>query len=400
MFIQCTITSAERASPNISSGWHKRTIMTRLFFSAGEASGDVHGGNLIRALREIEPGIECEGLGGQQMAAAGMRLRCNLAGRAIMGITDVVKSLGFIRKVFHESVERLRETKPDALVLIDYPSFNMRLGKRAKALGIPVVYYISPKVWVWKKWRVNTLARFVDKMLVIFPFEKKIYDAAGLGCAFVGNPLLDDIRATQIEGVFADASRPVVGILPGSREEEIRRIMPVMLEVARGMHAAHAQARFVAPCVDAAREAQVKAIVGDFPIETTIGQTHEVLHAARFCLVTSGTATLETALFKVPLVVLYVASPLMAAAARRVIQVKWISLVNILSGKEVVPEFIQADATADKILPVALQLFEDSDARKSMLRDLTDLCDSMGSEGASNAAARETMAVVKGKPDG
>lgn len=371
-------------------------IMTRLFFSAGEASGDVHGGNLIRALRAIEPGVDCEGLGGRHMRAAGMALRCDLAGRAIMGITDVVKSFGYIRSVFNETVERLGDSKPDALVLIDYPGFNMRLGKRAHALGIPVVYYISPKVWVWKKGRVNVLARFVDKMLVIFPFEKEIYDAVGLDCVFVGNPLLDDVRGTKIEGTFVDDARPLVGILPGSREEEIRRILPVMLEVARGIRAVHPDVRFVAPCVDAAREAQVRAIIGDFPIETTVGETHEVLHAARLCLVTSGTATLETALFKVPLVVLYIASTLMYVAARVAVQVEWISLVNILSGKSVVPEFIQMHARADKILPVALELFEDTDARKKMLDELASLCNSLGGEGASNTAAREILDVAKG----
>ncbi len=163
--------------------------MTRLFFSAGEASGDIHGSNLVRAIREIDPAMTCEGLGGHRMATAGMELRCDLAERAIMGFSEVARSLGFMRTLFNETVDHLRRTRPDALVLIDYPGFNMRLGKKAKAMNIPVIYYISPQVWAWKKGRVHSLADFVDKMIVILPFEKKIYDEVNLDCVFVGHPL-------------------------------------------------------------------------------------------------------------------------------------------------------------------------------------------------------------------
>ncbi|MCF6285422.1 MAG: lipid-A-disaccharide synthase, partial [Candidatus Hydrogenedentes bacterium] len=167
--------------------------MKRIYLVAGEESGDIHGANLIRALQAQSPDIECEGLGGQRMADAGMTLHYDLAGDAIMGFTEVVKKFAGIRRLFLDAVERIEQARPDALVLIDYPGFNIRLAKRISQLGIPIVFYISPQVWAWKKKRIHTLAKYVDKMLVIFPFEKNLYDAVDLDCAYVGHPLLDHI---------------------------------------------------------------------------------------------------------------------------------------------------------------------------------------------------------------
>ncbi|MDQ1257351.1 MAG: Lipid-A-disaccharide synthase, partial [Candidatus Hydrogenedentes bacterium] len=263
----------------------------------------MHGANLIRALREADPAIECEGLGGEAMAAAGMRLRYDLAGEAIMGISEVVKAFPAIRRLFLDTAAHIESARPDALVLIDYPGFNMRLGQRAKAMGVPVVYYISPQVWAWKKRRIYTIAKMVDKMLVILPFEEKLYTDIGVDCAYVGHPLLDSVARFESTGRYRGGM--VIGVLPGSREQEIRRLLGPMLEVARGIRDAYPEARFVAPCANEARERQVRAMIGDFPLETAVGQTYEVLDAARFCLVASGTATLETALFGVPMAILY-----------------------------------------------------------------------------------------------
>ncbi|MBI5093770.1 MAG: lipid-A-disaccharide synthase [Candidatus Hydrogenedentes bacterium] len=366
--------------------------MTRIFFSAGEASGDMHGANLIRALRDIDGRVQCEGLGGQRMTDAGMTLRFDLAGKAIMGFTEVVKSLGMIRRLFNETVAYLKEKRPDCLVLIDYPGFNMRLGKRAKALGIPVVYYISPQVWAWKKGRVFELAKFVEKMLVILPFEEELYARAGVQCRYVGHPLLDHLNVASIAGRFRGST--VIGLLPGSREQEIRRHMDVMIEVARGIRMRYPKARFIAPCVDHARESQVRALAGDFPVETAVGGMYEVLDAARFCLVASGTATLETALFGVPMVVMYRISGLSHWLARRLVSVAHIAMVNILAGRGIVPEFIQDEARAEIVLPAALDLIADTPARAAMLRDLTDLRAGLGGDGASRRAAEEIMNVT------
>ena len=363
-----------------------------VFLVAGESSGDVHGSNLIRALRGLDSSLEFEGLGGQRMAAAGMRLRHDLAGRAIMGFTEDVRSFGFIRTLFNETITHLEAHRPDVLVLIDYPGFNMRLGRRAKALGIPVVYYISPQVWAWKKGRVRTLASFVDKMLVILPFEEVIYREANVPCAYVGHPLLDHVSdwfpRTKIEG------DPVIGLLPGSREQEIRRILPPMIETAKGIREKYPRAKFVTACVDKQREEQIRALAGDFPVETHVGGMYDVLGPARFCMVASGTATVEAALFGVPFVILYRVTPVTYWMARMLVDIEHIGMVNILAGKRLVPEFVQGRAAAREILPTALTLIDESPERRAMIGGLAAVREVLGGPGASERAAREILTVI------
>ncbi len=359
--------------------------MKRIFLVAGESSGDIHGGNLVRAIREAAPDAACEGLGGRHMAEAGMELRHNLAERGIMGFTEVVQSLRYLRRLYYDTLDHLARTRPSCLVLIDYPGFNLRLAKAVKQLGIPVVYYISPQVWAWKRKRIHTLARTVDKMLVILPFEEPLYKELGLDCVYVGHPLLDYISSVPVRGVFRDEC--VIGLMPGSRAQEIRRLMPLMLEVARKIQEAHPNARFITPCVDTAREAQVRAAAGDFPLETAVGQTYELLDAARFCLVASGTATLETALFQVPMVVVYKVSPLSFWIARRLVRVEHIALANILAEKRIVPEFVQGEASVQNVAPAALELLGDTPRRASVLAEYARLREKLGERGASRKAA-------------
>lgn len=368
--------------------------MSRIFFSAGESSGDLHGANLIRALREAEGGLLCEGIGGRRMAEAGMELFHDVAGRGLMGFTEVVKSFGWIRGVFLETVSRLGSVRPDCLVLIDYPGFNLRLARQARRLGIPVVYYVSPQVWAWKKGRIKTIAARVTKMLVILPFEEALYRDAGVDCTYVGHPLLDQVSRFEPRGSFEGDL--VIGLLPGSREQEISRLMGVMLDVARGIRDRYPEARFVSPCVDAERESQVRSLAGDFGLETVVGQPYEVLSSARFCLVASGTATLETALFGVPMAIVYKTTPVNYWIARNVVKIKHIGLVNILAGREVVPEFIQQEAEAGAILPQALELIGDRARRERMENDLGSVRDILGGPGASERAAREVLAVAGG----
>jgi len=364
----------------------------RLFFVAGESSGDIHGAHLIRAVNEMEPDVQCEGLGGQHMAAAGMTLHFDLAGHAIMGFTEIVKSLGMIRRLFHDTAARLEASPPDALVLIDYPGFNLRLAREARRRGIPVIYYISPQIWAWKRGRIRTIAQLVRKMLVILPFEKELYEQAGVDCVYVGHPLLDHVPTVRIDGTLRDGL--IIGVLPGSRQQEIQRLLPVMLEIARGIRQQYPEARFVAPCVNPEREAQIRAMAGAFPLEILVGKTYEVLDAARFCLVASGTATLEAALFGVPFVVLYKISRLSYWIARAVVRVDHIGLVNILAGKRIVPEFIQHEATVETVLPTALELLDDSPARRRMLDELARVRQSLGAGGASRRAAAEILNVI------
>lgn len=366
--------------------------MKQLFFVAGESSGDIHGSNLIRAIREMDASIQCEGVGGRYMEKAGMTLRFDLASHAIMGFAEVIKSFGFIRRLFYETLDRIRETRPDAVVLIDYPGFNIRLAKAIKKLGIPIVYYISPQVWAWKKGRIRTLADTVDKMLVILPFEKELYDAVGLDCTFVGHPLIDHITQSPLSDTYK--GEYTIGLLPGSREQEIRRIFPIMLVVAEGIRSEFPDARFVVPCVDDARAKQIKMLAGNFSLEIAQDQFYDILNEARFCLVASGTATLETALFNVPMIVLYKVTGITFWLAKRLVSVEAIALVNILAKRRIVPEYIQHEATVKSILPEALVLIGDTPQRKTMLADLTELRSTLGDVGASKTAATEIIATL------
>jgi lipid-A-disaccharide synthase len=370
----------------------------RVFLVAGEASGDLHGANLIRALHDLEPELVFEGLGGQRMAEAGMRLHFDLAGRAIMGFAEVIRSLAFIRRLFYETLNRIEQSRPDCLVLIDYPGFNIQLAKRVKTLGIPIVYYISPQVWAWKKRRIHTLAKLADKMLVILPFEAELYTRLGVDCTYVGHPLMDHINGIKTENHWP--GKRVVGLLPGSREQEIRRIFPPMIACAKGIREVYPDTVFVTPCVDDARAAQIKILAGDFSVETAVGKTYDVLKAARFCMVASGTATLETALWGVPFVILYRVAPITYAIAKTLVSVEHIGMVNILAGKRIVPEFIQGEIDPDRVVPVALELIRDSDTRSEMIRELGNVKESLGGPGASARAAKEVMSILERKSRG
>jgi lipid-A-disaccharide synthase len=327
------------------------------------------------------------------MQDAGMNLRYDLAASGIMGFIEVFKSLAMLRRLFHETIDYLDQTRPDVLVLIDYPGFNIRLARAAKRIGVPVVYYISPQVWAWKRGRLDILAQTVRKMLVILPFEKAIYEERGVDCTYVGHPLLDHLAEIPVAGVFK-GDRPVVGLLPGSRQQEIQRLMPLMAQVAHGLRKDNPEARFVVPCVNAEREAQVRAVLGEASIETAVGQFYEVLAAARCCLVASGTATLETCLFNVPMAIVYRVQPLTFWLARRLIQVDHIGLVNILAQREIVPEFVQAQAAPENVLPVMRELLAESPRRQTMLEDLAGVREQLGGTGASERAARAILEVA------
>jgi len=363
--------------------------VSRVFLVAGEESGDIHGAMLVAALKRLDPAVQCEGLGGRRMEAAGMTLHCDLASDGIMGFTEVVKHFPRIRRIFLDTRDRILRDKPDAVVLIDYPGFNIRLAQTLLGSGIPVVYYISPQVWAWKKKRIHTIARCCAKMLVIFPFEEPLYRAIGMNAVYVGHPLLDHIKgfapSRQIEGA------PVIGILPGSRAQEIARLLAPMLDVASELLERHPGATFVTPCANERRAAQIRAIAKDFPLEVIQGGMYDVLHAARFCLVASGTATLETALFGVPMIIVYKVSPISYALARALVDIEHIGIVNILAGRGIVPEYVQGAMKPQAILADALELIEDGPRRHAMQRDLAEVRASLGGGGASENAAREVL---------
>ncbi len=372
--------------------------MTTLFFVAGERSGDTHGAGLVRAIRRQAPEIHCEGLGGSLMEAAGMTLRHDLAGQGIMGFTEVLKHILPIRRLFYETLDHLRKTRPACLVLIDYPGFNIRLAKAVDGLGIPVVYYISPQVWAWKKKRIHTLARYVRKMLVIFPFEEELYREVGLDTVYVGHPLLDYIESYTPTPLPRDGK--LIGLLPGSREQELRRLLPIMLATAKRLQAQDPALHFITPCVNEARAEQVRAIAGDFPLEVRVDAMYDVLSQSHFCLVASGTATLETLMFGTPMLIMYKISPLSYLLARLLVDIRYIGIVNILAKKEIVPEFIQHKAAPERVAPVAWELIQESPARQKMLQELVAQRETLGAGGASDRAAAEILALIQGTAHG
>lgn len=368
----------------------------RLFFVAGEASGDSHGARLIEALARRDPSLRFDGLGGVKMRDAGMTLEHDLAAEGIMGFVEVLKHAPRLRRLLLDTARRLRADPPDAVVLIDYPGFNIRLAKLLEGSGIPVVYYISPQVWAWKKKRIHTLARVCAKMLVIFPFEEALYRKLGMDSVFVGHPLIEHIAGFQASRRWEGGD--VVGLLPGSRAQEIERLMPPMIALARALAKERPDLRFVTPCTNEARAQQIRKLAGDFPVGIIPGGMHEVLASARFCFVASGTATLETALFGVPMIILYRVSPLTYALARMLVDIKHIGMVNILAGRGIVPEYIQHAIRVPAILPQALELIDETPARRQMLQDLDDVRASLGGPGASDRAALEILALLDSQP--
>ncbi|MCK5861596.1 MAG: lipid-A-disaccharide synthase [Candidatus Hydrogenedentes bacterium] len=367
--------------------------MKHVFFIAGESSGDMHGANLIRALRSADPDIQCAGLGGVRMADAGMELVYDLAGDAIMGFVEVLKKALPIRRLFLDTLERLRRDPPDCLVLIDYPGFNIRFAKAVYELGIPVVYYISPQVWAWKRKRLHTLAQVVRKMLVIFPFEEELYRDQGVDCVYVGHPLADQVAQYTLPAVSTQ-ERMTIGLLPGSREQEIRRIVPVMAEVGAGILEEYPEAQFLVPCINETRAQQARTLFGDLPVDLRVGGMYDVLSQSRCCLVASGTATIETALFGVPMGIMYRVNPISYYLARMLVHIRYIGMVNILAERQIAPEFIQHTATVDHILPFMLDIIKEGEVRNRMLADLREIRVRLGGRGASRRAAEQILQLL------
>jgi len=365
----------------------------RIYIIAGEASGDLHGGNLVRELfaqaKSSGEALRIRAWGGDRMAAAGAEVVKHYRELAFMGFTQVIMNLRTILRNIETCKKDIEAFKPDALILIDYPGFNLRIAEWAHAKGIPVHYYISPQVWAWKKGRVHTIKRVVDHMYVILPFEKDWYAKYGYAVEFVGHPLLDAIEQegrSELQPLPGADDRPVVALLPGSRQQEIARVLPLMVAVARR----YPTYRFVLGAAPSVPESTYTALIGDGPITVVNGRTYDVLRHARGALVTSGTATLETALFGVPEVVCYSGGALNVWIARRLVDIQFISLVNLIMGREVVRELIQSDLNVRTLSHELERIMQPGTDRDTMERDLSQLREKLGGPGAS---AKVAMAV-------
>jgi lipid-A-disaccharide synthase len=318
----------------------------RYYLIAGERSGDLHGGNLIRALQTIDPEAQTRGFGGDTMKAAGMQVTVHYEEMAFMGFWEVIKNLGVIKRRLRTCREDIDEFQPEALILIDYAGFNLKMAAYAKKKNIPVIYYISPKIWAWNQGRGWKIKKLVDKMLCILPFEEEFYQKFGMKVDYVGNPVLDAVKDHEPdrEGLPKKTGK-MVALLPGSRLQEIQRVLPVMDELVRR----HPDWIFLLGTVNNLPASEYSQIQTNGNVHSYDGRTYDLLNHADAAVVTSGTATLETALFKVPQVVVYKTSTFSYAIAKRLIRVPYISLVNLVANKEVVPELIQSDMNIRRV---------------------------------------------------
>jgi lipid-A-disaccharide synthase len=364
---------------------------------AGEASGDLHGATLARALATLSPGVKLAGMGGSRMADAGVRLVRRAERVTVVGGTEALGRLPALWSAFQALRQQLRSRRPGVLVLIDFPEFNMRLARVARRLGVPVVYFVAPQLWAWRRGRVRTMARDVSRVLAIFPFEVGLYQEAGVPVEFVGHPVLDVLPALDRDAAragLATDGETLVGLLPGSRDAEVRRHLPVLLGAAQRIAARRPRARFVvpvAPTIAAAPVAEAARAAG-LPVDVLPGEAYRVMAAADLLLVASGTATLEAACYGTPMVVLYRLSAVSHWLARRLVRgVSHISLPNIIAGRGIVPELIQGEATPDAVAEAGLQLLEDDAARAHQRAALLEVRARLGEAGAGLRAARAVL---------
>jgi lipid-A-disaccharide synthase len=371
---------------------------------AGEASGDLHGGNLVQAMRRIDPSLSFYGVGGKRMQAAGVELLADVADMAVVGLTEVASKLAMILRVMRRLKASLAERKPDLVILIDYPDFNLPLAKTARKRGFKVLYYISPQVWAWRKGRIATIRKTVDRMVVILPFEEKFYRDAGVDVTFVGHPLLDEVRsryprqeALRRFGLKEEAI--TIAILPGSRRSEVAVLLPEMLRACRILTEKISPLQFVLPIAGTLDPAFVRDIIRQFPLKVNViaDEIYDVIAVSEAAMVASGTATLETALLETPMVVVYKVSGLSYAVGRRFIRVSHISLANLIAGRTVVPELIQADANPERIAAEIREIVTRRGRAREMKAALAEIRGKLGTPGASQRTARIACDMLLGE---
>lgn len=358
----------------------------KYYVIAGEASGDLHASNLLRELKRLDPQAEIRGWGGDLMQAEGMTLVKHYRDLAFMGFAEVIMNLRTILQNISSCKEDIARYNPDVVILIDYPGFNLRIAPFAKELGIKVCYYISPQIWAWKQSRVHKIVASTDCILTILPFEKEFYEKFGYGQTihFVGHPLLDAVHERLDAPAVVEDGRLIIALLPGSRRQEVLAKLPIMLKAAQ----AFPDYRFVVAGAPSLPTGFYNELMHSTKAELVQNKTYGLLRQAHAALVTSGTATLETALFNVPQVVCYKANAISYQIARRLIQVKYISLVNLVMDKVAVKELIQQELTATNLIAELNRIVQGGDKRDQVLQDYALLRKALGGKGASEKAAQ------------
>jgi lipid-A-disaccharide synthase len=373
--------------------------MTRLLVSCGEPSGDLYAAELVRHLRRIRADLDVFGLGGERLREQGAALRADVRELAVVGLVEVVTHLRRLRGVFRDLLDDVDRRPPAAAVLVDYAEFNLRLAAELRRRGIPVIYYVSPQVWAWRRGRLRDIRRTVTRMLVIFPFEEPLYREAGVPVRFVGHPLVDLVgpapdRAAFLRQHGLDPGRPVLAVLPGSRPKEIAHNLPPIAAALRRIQRERPRVQFLLAVAPSIEPGSLASRFGEVPVRMVGGATHAVLGACDAAVVASGTATVEAALLGAPMVVVYRLSMLTYHLGRRLVSVPHYAMANLIAGRRLVPELIQSDFTPERVAGEALRLLEDEGVRRRMKEGLDEVCQRLGGPGASARAAEEVGQVL------
>ena len=360
---------------------------------AGEASGDMHGADLVAALRARVPGVRVRGIGGVKLRQVGMETIIDATTVATMGLVEARERLGAVWRAYRTMRALVRDEHPDLVILIDFAEFNLALAGVAHRHGVRVLYYISPQVWAWRRGRIRKIARRVDRLAVVFPFEASLYAEAGVRADFVGHPLLDRVRPTRDRDVTLtahglDPTKRLVALLPGSRSKEMHLLLPVLAEAAARL-TARGDCQCVLALADTLSEADVAGTMQGRPLPARIvaGDTYNLVHASDVVLVASGTATLETALLERPMVIVYRVTPLTYALARRLVSVPFIGMPNLIAGRTIVPELIQDDVTPDRVVAEATRFLDDPGYAAATRAALAEVRHALGDGGAAARAA-------------
>ena len=369
---------------------------------AGEASGDLHAANFVKAATSLRPDLQFYGIGGARMRAAGVDTVHDASELAVVGLVEPLLQYRRLSAVLRHMQKLVCRDRPALLVLTDYPGFNLRLARAARACGVKVLYYVSPQVWAWRQGRVRAIGERVDMMAVIFPFETKFYEEHGIPVRYVGHPLVDEVRPTMtrdeaMRHFGLDSRRPAVGLFPGSRRGEIRHVLPIILRAAERIRRTHPDVQFILPVASGLRRELLQPVLNSVGVDVTLvdGQSYDVAQVCDAIMTASGTATLEVAMLGVPMVITYKIAWLSYAILSRLLKIPYIGLVNIVAGEEVAKEFVQRRARPEAIAAEICRLLDDRDYAEVVRTKLAEVRNRLGQGGGSEKLARLALEMLE-----